>query len=131
MKIELALKKRDSALISLRDLYSHAKHFGLTSAEITQRYCVSVLPKLAKTPAWCRNYIDGYRRALDDSLYAENLVFGCWIDGKFYSNQRKRADYYETQGLNPQIYCERSQNRTGHYWAHNLKPYFVNREQSQ
>lgn len=127
VSIKKALSMRSNAVTAVRDLYSTATAFKLTANEINIRFRAIVGAKLGKAPHWAKSYVEGYRQCLNDELYRSALVFGCWVDGKFYSNHRNRADYYETQGMSPSIYSDASDNGTrGHYWmADTSKPYFI------
>ena len=82
----------------------------------------------SKAPQWTIAYVKGYHQCLRDVLYGSSLVFGAWVDGKFYSTHRDRDDYYEKQGINACDYAVMTQSNAsvGHYWAHNVsKPYFT------
>jgi hypothetical protein len=126
MEITRALKLRDQAVSSLRDLYSLAASCGLSSSQINEEYS-HILERLAKAPGWVRAYLDGYRAALTEEAYRNKLVYGTFINGQFYSTHRNREDYYEKQGLSPQIFSEEHDRSKacGHYWADSLKPFFV------
>lgn len=128
MQIKSALKHRDRAIERVRDLYSSAEQFGLPSDTINERYCDILQSELpaGKAPGWTRSFVDGYRKALIDNLYRSSLVYGAFIDGKFYSTHRNRDDYYEKQGLSARIFAEEHDKAVaGHYWASNLKPFFI------
>ena len=127
ISIDLALRKRDRALTRLIDLYSRARQYGALYSQLHGDFLEIITKECNGAPQWVKEFLRGYERALNDNLYREFLTFGCYIDGKFYSNDSKRADYYETQGMSARIYCEKSTgNKTiGHYWKHNLKPYSV------
>lgn len=126
MRIERALRLRDSIISALRDCHSSAAHFGMLSADREARRH-EVLARLPpKTPAWVRQYADGYWRCLTDHAYRFELVFGGKIGEQFYSTHNDRADYYEKHGIEPREYADdgRVQQR-GHYWKESLKPFFI------
>ena len=124
--IERSLEKQRRAITQVRDAYSSAKIFGATSEQLNAAVNKVRNTTLAKVPQSYRAHIDGYAQALSDGLYIDCLVFGCWIDGQFHSTNRNRDDYYEKLGKSPMIYSVQSNNGTrGHYWSHNLKPFFV------
>ena len=127
MDINQALRKRDAAVTSLRDLYSHAISCGLKSTQMNDSYAQIRERMGPAIPHWVASYVDGWRDALTADLYRNHLVFGTWIEGVFYSTHRDRADYYEKQGKSPRIYCDESEGNDskGHYWAHNLKPFWT------
>jgi hypothetical protein len=123
MDISLALRRRDRAVSNLRDLYSRAEHFGLLSSQINDEYNV-ILANLGKAPQWVRQYLDGYRAALTEQAYRQQLVYGAIIDGHFFSTHRDREDYYEKSGIEPRAFADDNPTK-GHYWRNNLKPFFV------
>ncbi len=128
MRIERALVFRNLAASRVQSIYTLAPHTTPTSAEMNQHMLESVYRYLneAKTPQWVRSYVDGYAKALADALYREHLIFGGWIGDVFYSTHRNRPDYYQTQGVSPAEYADDGRvTRRGHYWAHNLAPFFV------
>lgn len=129
MRINSALALRDHAVTRTRDLYSAAKHFGPTAAQMDSDFAaILATMRKAKAPSWAIAYVKGYRQCLRDTLYESRLVFGAWIDDKFYSTYRSRDDYYEKQGINASDYAAMTQNNStvGHYWAHDVtKPYFT------
>lgn len=131
MRIEKSIKLRDESRMRLCDIMSHAESFGLSSAEINKSILEKVFRPLRerKAPYWVETYLQGVLKEKMDSLYRDKLVFGAWIEGKFFSNQRKRPDYYEAQGLSPSIYCEKSRNLVGHYWAHKPEKVFFRSEE--
>lgn len=119
MRIERAIALRERYCVTMADTLSALESFHGSSTQLNVELARRVYEplKALRAPAWVKAYLDGYLKARMDSLYREKLVFGAWIDGRFYSNQRKRADYYESAGLSPQIFAERSAGRAGHYWA--------------
>ncbi len=124
MRIETALNKRDSAVRSIRDLYSSAYHSGMTQREMLTRKA-RIVERLAKCPGWVREFVRGYESALFDRLYEASpmggpaLVFGGWVDGRFYSVHRNRPDYYESNGFSPAEFSDDGRvTRRGHHWGH-------------
>jgi hypothetical protein len=128
MKIETTLKRRNLAIMDLRDLYSHAKHFGLTSAEINEQYNSRVLARLKGAPSWALYYVQGIRDQISHTLYCDgSLVHGAFIGETFYSTHSNRPDYYGKNGFGSAEFAQVTKVSRGHYWSHNLKPYFVGR----
>jgi hypothetical protein len=126
MRVETALKRRNAAMLSLRGLYSHAKHFGLTSTEINEQFDSRVLATLKGAPSWTRYYVHGARDQISRELYCDgSLVYGAFIGGVFYSTHSNRPDYYGKNGFGAAEFAQATKDSSGHYWAHNLKPYFV------
>lgn len=129
MRISTALVARDHAIRQTRYLYSAAKLYCPTAAQMDSDFAaILATMRKSKAPQWAIAYVKGYRHCLRDSLYESALVFGAWIDGKFYSTYRSRDDYYEKQGINASDYAAMTQSNAsvGHYWAHNVsKPYFT------
>ena len=129
MRIAVALRKRDWALSRMKDIYSRATHYGLTSAAINEEVA-AVWESLnaVKAPSWIKSYLEGWRAAQTDNLYREHLVFGGKVEGVFYSTHHDRTDYYEKNGIAPCDYADdgRVKDR-GHYWKSNLRPFFIDR----
>jgi hypothetical protein len=138
MRIEQALRVRDSLKIRINDLYSCARLSGMTSAEIQQSKSKIFAEIPRKPPAWVRSYCDGYIAALQAELYRDWLVHGGYIDGIFYSTHSKRNDYYEKHAIEPAAYADdRLVKERGHYWSDSVqyyggiysraavKPYFI------
>ena len=128
MRIETALQRKARAVMQLRDLFSSAESFGMTSAALNERVKTIRETTLAKCPHWVHAHVDGYREALTDSLYRRSLMFGGFVDGRFYSTHRTRPDYYESNGIAPADFADdgRVQDR-GHYWSTTStpKPFFI------
>jgi len=106
MKIETQLNKRREAVQKIHNLYSHARHFGLSHAEMLERFD-KVMEGLAKCPSSIQAYVQGYRDALMD---------------------RDREDYYVKLGFTPNVYADDGLVKDrGHYWKENLKPFFISK----
>ena len=128
MRIERALRLRDSVISGLRDCYSAASIYGMKSAdmEVKRHEVLGRLPP--KTPQWVRQFADGYWRCMIDGAYRHDLVFGGIVDGQFYSTHSDRDDYYEKHGIEPCEYADDGKvTSRGHYWKRNLKPFFVDK----
>lgn len=126
MNLDRAIKVQHDLVTRLRDLASSARSFGLSSTEINARY-IALLDKLPKkTPRHVREFARGYWQCLSDKFYESDLVFGGFIGETFYSTHRNRDDYYEKNGIEPREYADNGKvTRRGHYWATNLRPYFI------
>jgi hypothetical protein len=129
MRIETVIKRQERARTQLRDLYSIACHFGPTSQELDAKARAIVYG--AKFPRYLQEYLSGYWRALTDRAYESELVFGGYLDGRFYSTWRKREDYYEKHGIAPSEYADNGRvTQRGHYWRQSIdrgtpKPFFI------
>jgi hypothetical protein len=111
------LKKRDVAISRLRDIYSRAISFGSTH-EVILADLADMRKAIAKCPTWVKSYVEGYDKALHDSLYLNgHLIYGGIVNGTFYSTHSSRADYYGKHGIDPAAYADNGlvSNR-GHYW---------------
>lgn len=132
MRIETSLKRRDSLVSAIRDIFSMAECFGLAHVDMHKRLQDVYAIKCDKAPSWVREYADGYRQALTDQAYRSQLVFGGFVGDKFYSTHRDRPDYYEKNGIEPCAYADDGLvTRRGHYWIKSVdagKPaaFFVN-----
>lgn len=123
----MTLSLESRAVMAIDSIYSTARICGSTSALINAAkiHAMAALPK--RTPHYVRAYADGYERALRNDLYANCLVFGGWINGQFYSTDCQRDDYYAKRGIDPAEWHKLASDK-GHYWRHNLNPYFVGEE---
>ena len=132
MKIDRAINIKDQMIQRIKDIYSTAEICGLSSSQINERVNSNVYSYLAekKAPQWVIYFVKGYERCIIDNLYRYKLVFGIWHKGVFYSSHRDREDYYEKMGISPSEFnlSISNENRPGHYWSENLKPYFNNRD---
>lgn len=129
MKTSTALKRRNLAIDFIRGIFSSARHFGLTSEEMHARIRKIENEYLAKTPQWCRSYVGGYTACLFQTLYQDgSLIHGAFVNGMFYSTHRTRDDYYSNHGFGAADFAKASKQNHGHYWAHNLQPFFVVKE---
>ena len=127
MKLDTAIAKKNRAILVLQNAYSAARLYHFTNEELIKRVEEIRSTYLAKCPSWAHAEFEGYRRALNDFLYANHLVFGGYLDGIFYSTHRNRPDYYGYNGIEPSEYADNAlvQNR-GHYWADDTtKPFFI------
>lgn len=125
MRIEHALRIRDVALLSLKDVFSVGQISGSLSSTIESNRR-EVLERTKKAPQWVRAYLDGYWRAMVDHAYRYDLVYGGFIGDKFYSTHNDRADYYERHGIEPREYADDGKvTRRGHYWKANGRPFFI------
>lgn len=127
MRVETIVTRRNILATGLRGIVSSAEMFSQTHDELLQsRQKLFDAYNYAKLPYYAKSYLSGIFEQLSYDLYRTNLVFGCYIEGKFYSAHSNRADYYEKQGKSARIYADESNNGTrGHYWAHSLKPFFL------
>jgi hypothetical protein len=135
MKIEKAIKRRDQAQRYLRDLYSRARMFGLDSKTMESNRHDVLHSACAKAPQWVRQYLDGYWRALIERAYEQDLCFGGFYAGKFYSTHSKRADYYEKNGIEPSAFADDGAvTARGHYWINSVdagtpKPFYLSKRE--
>lgn len=113
MRIERSLKIRDEAKRRTREMFSFASHYGMTSEEMNASYA-AIISDMGKAPHWVRAYVDGYRQAQMDRLY-ESLIFGGFVDGKFFSTHSDRRDYYGKAGIDPADWHKAAKAK-GHYF---------------
>ena len=132
MKIDRALNLQTQTVQRIKDIYSTAEICGLSSSQINERVNSQVYAFLSekKAPQWVIHFVKGYEKCIIDNLYRYKLVFGIWYKGVFYSTHRNREDYYEKYGISPSEFHLNisNENRPGHYWSENLKPYFNNED---
>lgn len=121
MRIDLALKHRDGLKRRIADIYSIAIISGMTSNEINAAVISATNDLPRNVPHWVKTYCDGFRAALQDSLYADCLVFGGYVNGVFYSTHRNRPDYYGKHGIDPAAYADNGLvQKRGHYWRETI-----------
>lgn len=131
MKVETALNHMQQSIQSVKLAYANARILGKTSPQLNGMLNTIFDGMRQKNmPRWAIERVKGYSLALHEGLYSDHLVFGCIIDGVFYSTHSDRPDYYAEQGMPANIYCEKStKNPTiGHYWKENGKPFFTDGE---
>ncbi len=109
MRITTALKVRDRGREAIRSIFSSAAHFGTPHSVMLERRKeaferIGVL----KAPTWVRHYLNGIWDQCQQQAYANDLVFGGMIDGKFYSTHSDRDDYYEKHGFEPRDYLRQT-----------------------
>ena len=124
MRIKTALDRRTTASRRLHEVYSRARHFKFTSAEINAE-SLAVRATCNKCPAWVHAYLEGVESVLRDSLYANDLEYCSYVRGNLVSHYRGSPRYYEDAGLSPREVCHENTNG-GHYWKGTDKPYFTN-----
>lgn len=128
MNIATALRRKDAAIVQLRDAYSAARICGQSHADLIARVRVIQDTTLKGAPRWALSEFKGYNRALSDRLYETSLVFGGYVNGVFCSTHRDRPDYYQTQGVEPAAFADGGLVKArGHYWSTTKtpKPFFV------
>lgn len=124
------IKRRDQAIVELRDVYSTAAICGMSHADLLDRIGKIKSTTLKNATQAVVAYFDGYRAALDEATYRSSLVFGGYYQGKFYSCHSERADYYAHHGIEPSAFIDDSAVvDRGHYWSTTKepKPFFISR----
>ncbi len=127
-----SLRVRDSGKNALRDLYSSARHFGLSHSEImTRRNEIYDQGGINAAPHWVKSYLEGYWQHIMDSAYRYDLMFGGTLNGRFYSTHSDRSDYYAKCGISAREYADdgRVRNR-GHYWIATGKVFFADSQRT-
>jgi hypothetical protein len=116
MNIKRAVALQFETVARIADCYSAARSFALTHQALMERKQAvrASLPKT--TPGWVKSYIDGYDACLLSHTIRDQLVYGAWSDGRFYSNDKHSPDYVETQGITWQAFGGMN---PGLYWKHN------------
>lgn len=119
------LGKRDIACARIRDNWSRAFHSSSTHAELLQMNS-EVRASIVNCPNWVKTYVEGYAKAIDDLKSRELTIYGGMYDGRFYSTNSKRADYYGHNGIDPSDFADDGRvTARGFYWSHSLKPFFI------
>lgn len=101
------------AFIRMKDEISIALMLRLPSFKMNE-----ILPDLfrahPKLRQWDKAYFEGYYKAVIDELYRNRLTHGGFYNGRFYSTDSSRSDYYGHCGIAPEYW--HSANNKGHYW---------------
>lgn len=127
MRIETALKRRDSIREAFRSIHSRAAHFGFTHAQMLEERGKAMDRFLKGCPEWIGQYASGIWDELQHQAYARNLIHGGFVAGQFYSTHSNRSDYYWKAGIEPREFSEKNES-SGHYWAMpdgSVKPFFI------
>lgn len=128
MRAETALRKRDRAIVALRDLINVARLSSMPHDKLLQGIGEIREKTLKGVSSSVMAFFNGYARAMLDTLDAET-VYGGMLNGKFVSVDSRRADYYQKQGISPVEYSQLSHNGSvkdqGAYWASSLKPFYI------
>ena len=118
MRIDRAVKIQADLTSAVRDLYSMARTFKLTSSEINERYA-KLIARYPKLPRHVENYVRGYRDCLSDSLYPHDLFHAYEWQGQLY----EKWDSFPVE-LKEQVRADKVIVH-GHYWKGTNKPYFL------
>lgn len=122
MKQKRAIKIQRELLRNLVDLYTCGSMFHYTSEQLNEKFAELFKRYPADLPGYVREYIRGYRHALDDNLYRYHLVHGFEHNGRVFC---KWDDMPEE--IKELVKLDKLQN--GHYWKDTLentpKPYFI------
>jgi hypothetical protein len=117
MRVERAWAIREECYSDLVSLFSNARAFRPPFAEMLDQRD-AVYAKAEKCPHWVRAYLCGAWQVMYQGLWHDELVYGAWIDGRFYSTHRDRPDYYEKLGKTASEFCTPEiSKRANHYWA--------------
>lgn len=119
ISISAALKKRNRLVAAYRDIHSAARIYGSTSMEMVERKIAArgLIAGPGKLPHWAIQYADGWWDALSDQAARYHHVYGCFMNGKFYSTHHDRADYYGKHDIEPRDFGEGSAaTGCGFYW---------------
>jgi hypothetical protein len=112
-------KKR--ALLHLRDLYSKARIFHMTSEAITKEYIEQILNRdLAKATIATREYIRGFADCLYFQLQNE-MEFCYEVDGILYTTTHDKTATKARWDTLPDY--NMSGKKCGHYWFNTDKLY--------
>lgn len=125
MKVETSLNARDRAIRQLNEIYSHAAIVGMDSKAL-QSKVIEIQSRVKSYPQWVRAYVKGYESCKSDFIFKNQLIHGGFINGKFCSTHSHRDDYYQKQGITPEMWLKESY-WLGFYWntVKGNKPYFL------
>lgn len=101
-------------------LWRDAYEFSLTQEEISKRFS-EWYKKQGKMPLYVTRYLHGYFDAMQTCKLKVRFMY--LVNGKLYSIDRSKDDYYEKNGITPEQLCK-GNYPNGFYWEHTLKPYF-------
>jgi hypothetical protein len=114
---------RSAATETLRRIFSEAAHFGHSHAYMLERRaaCFERL-RVNQCPQAIRAYLTGIWDQLQLDAYRDQLVYGGFVDGAFYSTHSNRDDYYGKHGMSAKDWHDKSGDMTrGHYWINTHK----------
>jgi hypothetical protein len=124
MRIEKAIKIQDAAYHGLRDIYSNAIFYGISSKELNRRVD-DMMESFGPIPRWIHSFIGGCRRTMTDGLYSDHLVFLFTMPDGSQVNTKALPE-----GMTHRDVSEQSVS-SGHYWIGRLdetgkcKPFFI------
>jgi len=123
MNSDRVYKVQDRAKHTMFSIYSSAKSYKSTAAEIRGRV-LELKESLPKgTPYYVKSFLYGMEEVLQADLYRYCFEFCYTVDGKLYSTCKKSDRYYEKHDITPSQLQARS-TANGHYWTDTDKPYF-------
>lgn len=128
MRIDTALNHKRRVMSEIESMVSSAKISGITSSQFNEDSRI-ILATVSHCPRWVSAYCQGYLECERKRIQRECLVFGGYLNGVFYSTHSGREDYYAKHGIEPLQWAEKGfageVKDIGHYWSHNLKPWFT------
>jgi hypothetical protein len=98
MRIKQALALRDAATARIDSLDSRARFYGLRHDVILKELRIIREP-LAKTPTWCKSYVEGYFRHVQTMWFRDALIFchvSPWFGGQRYTGHKTFPDWAQS-----------------------------------
>ena len=121
MKIDRQVSLKRETAIRIRDAFRAATFHCPTSAEMTARLNEITASWPKDTPNHIKDYIAGFIDALQTEMIDSLVIYGGIYEGKFYSVNSARDDYYGKAGISPLDWSLASHKSTikdmGLYWA--------------
>lgn len=118
---DTAFRKQERAIMQIRDLFSKARIFKMTSSAITAEY-LKIKEGMTRCPMYSREYISGYFRALSDKLW-EEMEFCYLIDGVLYTtNKCKNGESNKPNWRDLPDYNMKGK-LCAHFWLNTDRPY--------
>ena len=90
--------------------------------EIERR--VNTYIEAQKLPKYYKIYLYGFSTCTNMYCIQQYLVWGCWIDSEFFSDDPTRVDYYEKKYTIDEFL---NLNKINNYWYRSdlTKPYYI------
>jgi hypothetical protein len=125
MNIDKALKLRDSAVSSVRNIYKH-----IVRNQVSQKQELEMLRDVrkylgdSKAPRWVTSYVEGFRDCLQGCSVRDKLEFLYTCRDHLVSTEKGHELDMAKHGITHEIICKES-TKSGFYWKGSHKEYFI------
>ena len=126
--LDTTIRKKALALSALKDAMGLAEFFGMTHEEELERVS-KAFAILGKSPSWAKSYLSGFMAARSEGRYNSGKLVFAHVSpkGGLYTAHKGAKKPFKSS---KPIYAkdkggEMSKWPSGHFWAHNGKPFFI------